>query len=145
VNSAFAPFQHLYETRRGHPERLYDAMLALAGSLTTFSTQVHPRDLPLYSHDDLSGCFTAVDEKIRFLLDTVVPANFVSLPLKQVQPHIYATSLADDKYLQNTRMYLAVSADMNEADLISKTPYLIKICSASHIEHLVRQALPVCR
>jgi type VI secretion system protein ImpJ len=50
--------------------------------------------------------------------------------------------LADDKYLHNTRMYLAVSAEMNEADLISKTPYLIKICSASHIEHLVRQALP---
>jgi type VI secretion system protein ImpJ len=142
VNSAFPIFQHLYETRRGHPERLYQAMLDLAGSLTTFSTQVHPRDLPQYTHDDLSGCFTVLDEKIRFLLDTVVPANFVSLPLKLVQPHIYATSLADDKYLQNTRMYLAVTADMNLADLISKTPYLIKVCSASHIEHLVRHALP---
>jgi type VI secretion system protein ImpJ len=31
---------------------------------------------------------------------------------------------------------------MNEADLISKTPYLMKVCSANHIEHLVRQALP---
>lgn len=142
VNSAFPVFQHLYETRRGHPERLYSAMLALAGSLTTFSTQVHPRDLPKYDHDDLSGCFTVLDEKIRFLLDTVVPSNFISLPLKLVQPHIYATSLADDKYFQNTRMYLAVSAEMNEAELIAKTPYLIKICSANHIEHLVRQALP---
>jgi type VI secretion system protein ImpJ len=117
-------------------------MLALAGSLTTFSTQVHPRDLPAYDHDDLSGCFTVLDEKIRFLLDTAVPANFVSLPLKLVQPQIYATSLADDKYFQNTRMYLAISAEMNEAELIGKTPYLIKLCSASHIEHLVRQALP---
>ena len=31
---------------------------------------------------------------------------------------------------------------MNQGDLIGKTPYLIKVCSASHIEHLVRQALP---
>jgi type VI secretion system protein ImpJ len=31
---------------------------------------------------------------------------------------------------------------MNQADLIVKTPQLVKVCSASHIEHLVRQALP---
>jgi len=72
----------------------------------------------------------------------VIPSNFVSLPLKLVQPSIYATALADDKYLRNTRMYLAVRAEMNEADIISKTPYLVKVCSANHIEHLVRQALP---
>lgn len=142
VNSALPVLQHLQEARLTHPERLYGAMLSLAGSLTTFSTQVHPRDMPLYDHENLQGCFAELDEKIRLLLDTVVPANFVSLPLQLVQPHIYAAALADDKYLHNTRMYLAVSADMNEADLIGKTPYLIKLCSASHIEHLVRQALP---
>jgi type VI secretion system protein ImpJ len=31
---------------------------------------------------------------------------------------------------------------MNEADLLNKAPQLIKVCSATHIEHLVRQALP---
>ena len=66
----------------------------------------------------------------------------MSLPLKLVQPSIYATALADDKYFTGTRMYLAISAEMNEAELIAKTPNLVKICSASHIEHLVRQALP---
>jgi type VI secretion system protein ImpJ len=142
INSNFPVMQHLFETRRGHPERLFAAMLSLAGSLTTFSTQVHPRDLPKYNHDRLSECFTDLDEKVRFLLETVVPSNFVSLPLKLVQPSIYATSINDDKYLANTKMYLAVSAEMNEADLIAKTPYLIKVCSANHIEHLVRQALP---
>ena len=34
-----------------------------------------------------------------------MPTNFVSLPLKLVQPSIYATSIADDKYLHNTRLY----------------------------------------
>jgi type VI secretion system protein ImpJ len=142
VNSNFPVLQHIYETRRGHPERLYAAMLDLAGSLTTFSTQVHPRDLPKYHHDKLSECFTELDEKVRMLLETVVPSNFVSLPLKLVQPHIYATPIPEDRYLHNTRLFLAMSADLGEGDLISKVPYLVKVCSASHIEHLVRQALP---
>src|SRR5215471_12932487 len=142
INSHFPVFRHLFETSGGHPESLFSAMLALAGCLTTFSLKIHPRDLPQYDHNDLGGCFTSLDEKLRLLLETVVPSNFVSLPLKFAQPSIYATALADDKYLVNTRMYLAITAEMSQAELIGKAPYLIKICSANHIEHLVRQALP---
>jgi type VI secretion system protein ImpJ len=142
INSHFPLLQHIFDTSRGHPEQLYSAMLSLAGSLTTFSNQVHPRDLPKYKHDSLSECFSELDEKLRYLLETVVPSNFVSLPLKLIQPSIYATSISDDKYLQNTRMYLAISAEMTEAELIARTPYLIKLCSINHIEHLVKQALP---
>ena len=83
-----------------------------------------------------------LDEKLRLLLETVVPSNFVSLPLKLIQPSIYATALSEDKYLANTKMYLAIGAATNEGDLIAKTPYLVKLCSTNHIEHLVRQALP---
>jgi len=82
------------------------------------------------------------DEKLRLLLETVVPSNFVSCPWSKCSHPFTLASLADDKYLADTRMYLAISAEMSQAELIGKTPYLIKICSASHIEHLVRQALP---
>lgn len=142
VNLHFPELQHLFETRHGHPERLYQAMLSLAGCLTTFSNKVHPRDLLAYRHDDLAGCFGPLDETVRNLLETVISSNFVSLPLKLVQPSIYATALDNDKYLSGTRLYLALAADMNQADLIAKAPYLLKVCSANHIEHLVRQALP---
>jgi type VI secretion system protein ImpJ len=142
VNSHFPELNHLYETRRGHPEHLFAAMLSLAGCLTTFSPAISPRDLPAYAHDSLSECFGSLDEIVRTLLETVIPSNCVSLPLKQVQPSILATALADDRYLSGTRLYLAVAADMNHADLIAKVPSLLKVCSANHIEHLVRQALP---
>ena len=142
INTAFPTFRHLFETRCGHPEALFSAMLSLAGALTTFSVDIHPRDLPAYDHDDLGRCFTALDEKLRLLLETVVPSNFVSLPLKLVQPSIYATSLDNEKYLVDTKMYLAVSAEASQAEIVNKTPPLVKVCSASHIEHLVRQALP---
>jgi len=142
VNTAFPHFRHLFETRGGHPEELYAAMLSLAGSLTTFSAKVHPRDLPAYDHDNLGACFAELDEKLRLLLDTVVASNVVSLPLKLLKPSIYATSLDHDKYLVNTKMYLAIGAETSQAEIVGKTPNLVKICSASHIEHLVRQALP---
>lgn len=142
INSYFPRINHIFESKHSHPEQLFSAMLALTGALTTFSRDIQPRDLPKYDHDDLATCFHDLDEKLRRLLETVVPSNFVSLALKLVQPSIYGTALAEDKYLSGTTMYLAVSAEMNMADLIARTPQLIKICSANHIEHLVRQALP---
>ncbi len=142
INTHLPLLRHLFEVRRGHPEGLFATMLALAGALTTFSLAIHPRDLPQYDHDNLSDCLGALNDKLQELLETVVPANFVALPLKPVEPSIYATAIDDDKYLVNTKMYLAVSAEMGEAELISKAPRLIKVCSATHIEHLVKQALP---
>lgn len=141
INSFLPKFRHIFETRGGHPEVLYVAMLELAGTLTTFSLKIQPRDLPPYDHDNLGVCFTDLDEKLRLLLETVVPSNFVSLPLKQVQTSIYATSIDRDDYLKNTKMYLAISAESTQADLIARVPGLVKICSADYIEHLVQRAL----
>jgi type VI secretion system protein ImpJ len=142
INSSFPRINHIFETQHSHPEQLFSAMLGLAGALTTFSRDIHPRDLPKYDHDNLADSFRELDQKLRILLETVVPSNFVSLTLKLIQPSIYGAALDDDKYLNRTTMYLAVSADMNQADLIGKVPPLLKICSANHIEHLVRHALP---
>lgn len=142
VNNYLPVLRHLFEIRHGHPEALFSVMLSLAGALTTFSLKIHPRDLPAYDHEELGKCFHDLDEMLRLLLETVVPANFVSLPLKAVQPSIYATAISEDRYLVNTRMYLAVSSTIKKDDLIGKAPQLIKVCSADHIEHLVRHALP---
>ncbi len=141
-NSFFPVLRHLHETRRGHPEVLFHEFTALAGALTTFSLKIQPRDLPLYDHEDLGACFTILDETLRELLETVVPSNFVTLPLKLAQPSIYATTIDEDKYLIGTKMYLAVNAEMSEPEIATKVPQLVKICSATQIEQLVRQALP---
>src|SRR5579875_421968 len=141
VNTFLPALRHIFEVRRGHPEILFSTMNSLAGALTTFSTTIQPRDLPLYDHRDLGPRITDLDAKIRHLLETVIPSNFVSLPLRQTAEAIYATSIDDDKYLQNTKMYLAVYAEMPEAQIIEKAPRLINPCSANHIDHLVRSAL----
>lgn len=142
VNTWLPVFRHLYESPGRHPEALFSAMSGLAGALTAFSGKIQPRDLPRYDHENLGACFTDLDEKLRLLLETVVPSHFVALPLKLVQPNIYAASLDREDYLKNTRMYLAVSADLGQAELISRTPHLVKMCSADLIDHLVQRALP---
>ena len=43
---------------------------------------------------------------------------------------------------QVIKVYVNDNQQVNQGDLIGKTPHLVKVCSASHIEHLVRQALP---
>jgi type VI secretion system protein ImpJ len=141
MNSHFPLIRHLFETRHGHPEEMFSTLTSLAGSLTTFSTMLQPADLPVYDHEHLGPCFTDLDQKLRRLLETVVPSNFVSLPLKPVQPFIYGTSIPDDAYLHG-KLYLAISAQMPEASLIQKGPELIKLCSATHLDHLIRHALP---
>ena len=142
VNSSFPVFSHIFEAKQIHPEELYSALVSLAGSLTTFSPKLRPRDLPLYDHDNLGPILAELDEKLRSLLQTVVPTNLISLPLTLTQPSIYATALAEDKYLADTRMYLAVSAEASENFVIQKVPQIVKVCSATHIDHLVKNALP---
>lgn len=142
VNTYLPQVRHIFETRHGHPEVMFNIMNAIAGALTTFSTKILPRDLPLYDHRDLGPRFTDLDDKLRYLLETVIPSNFVALPLKLSSPSIYATPINEDKYLQNTKMYLAINAEMPEGELIAKATDLIKTCSANHVEHLVRNALP---
>jgi type VI secretion system protein ImpJ len=142
VNSYLPQVRHLFETRRGHPAELFSLMLTLAGALTTFSASAHPRDLPTYEHTDLSKCFTTLDEQLANLLDTVVPSNYVSLPLKSVRPTVYAVALDREEYLRATGWYLAVSADMPPQDVARNAPRLLKLSSSENIETLIRQAVP---
>jgi type VI secretion system protein ImpJ len=142
VNSHIPVLSHLLQGQRCHPEELFSALTALGASLTTFSSTIRPRDLPLYDHPELSKVFSDLDQKLRLLLETVVPTNVVSLPLKHVKNTIYATAIDQDKYLNNTRMYLAISTETSEESIIRKVPQLVKVCSATHIEQLISNALP---
>jgi type VI secretion system protein ImpJ len=142
VNSHLVNIRHIYETRRGHPSCLFQAMLELTGALTTFSTAVKPADLPGYKHGNLSGSFTRLDEMLRELLETVVPANHVTLPLQETEPSIHATALDQDRYLAGLEMYLAISSQLKVDEILKRVPQLFKVTSADRIDVLIKRALP---
>ncbi len=142
VNTHLPVLRHLYETRRGHPAQLFAAMSALAGALTTFSAKVHPRTLPAYTHAAAGPALTELDEIIRDLLETVVPANHVALPLRQTEPFVYATAVDQDRYLAAPQIYLAVNAGVRPDEVARRAPGLVKVSSGDQLERLIRQALP---
>lgn len=141
VNTHLPALRHLYETRRGHPSELFSAMSALAGALTTFSTVVHPRSIPAYDHANLADCFTRLDAMLRELLETVVPSNFVALPLRVEQPLVHAVALDEDRFFTAPQLYLAVSSTVKVADVIRQVPQLVKVSSGDRITHLIRHAM----
>ncbi|MHB1223656.1 MAG: type VI secretion system baseplate subunit TssK [Gemmatimonadaceae bacterium] len=143
VNTHLPGLRHIYETGRAHPAVAYQAMAALAGALTTFSTRLHPREIPLYDHAAPGPVFTELDSMLRELLETVVPTNVVSLPLRRLsgQSTIHATALDDDRYLAAPQLFLAVSAGLPPHELAQRVPHAIKVSAADSLDRLIRQAL----
>lgn len=142
VNSALAPLRDLYAGRHAHPEQLFVQMLRLAGALCTFAIDSHPRDLPLYNHTDLSGCFGALDHHIRTNLETVVPTNVVSIPLQKSANYFYDGEIKDPRCLARARWIFAIRSATGEVEIIAKTPQIVKICSKLFVPKLVERALP---
>lgn len=142
VNTYLPVIRHLFEVKRGHPAELFETMLALAGALTTFSTSVDSRSMPSYDHLDLRGAFTSLDEVVRHLLETVVPTNYVSIPLRLIDAPVYAAAIDQDRYLEAPQVYLAISAELDQVELIEKTRELLKISSHDRLDHLYKRGLP---
>jgi type VI secretion system protein ImpJ len=141
INSHLPVLNDFYRSPRVHPETIFTEILSLGGALTTFSHQIDPISFPRYAHDDLGSCVLQLEALILKLLNTVIPSRFVALPLTSTRDSIYVTEIDKDDYLSGTA-YLAIAADISASELIARTPALLKACSATHLETLIRQALP---
>jgi type VI secretion system protein ImpJ len=142
VNSYLPELKHIWRVRQGHPEPAYVAMLRLAGALSTFSLESRPENLPDYDHNDLGRCFTQLDDRIRDMMETVIPSKFVTIPLTPRDRFVWGGTVTEDQHLRNSQLFLAVSARMGVDDLIKKVPQLVKVSGQDDIQRLVLNALP---
>jgi type VI secretion system protein ImpJ len=142
VNESLSVLRHLSVSERGHPEQLYLEMSRLAGALCTFGLDSHPETLPPYNHDDLEKCFGPLNQHIRAHLELVVPSNCVLIPLVLAGRNFRNGDVLDQRCLDRARWILAVRADTGEAEIIAKTPRLVKVCSKDLLPELVKTALP---
>jgi len=141
VNSALAPLRHLWITKRGHPEEVFTELSRLAGALCTFALDSHPRSLPLYDHEQLSECFDALDRHIRTHLEIMVPTNCVAIPLTKTNDYTYEGDISDTRCLGRARWFLGIRSNLGEAEVITRTPQLVKVCSAKFVGELVKRAI----
>jgi type VI secretion system protein ImpJ len=142
VNSSLAVLRHLCLSERGHPEQLYLELARLAGALCTFGLSSNPQSLPLYNHDDLTGCFHALDSHIRAHLELVLPSNCISVSLQQSDRYYYEGEIKDERCLGRSQWILAVRSEMGELELIMRSQKLIKFCSGPLLREVVKTALP---
>lgn len=142
LNNSTAPLRHLFHAKRGHPEELYTELARLAGALCTFALDADPRTIPPYDHDQPDQCFGLLDARIRGHLETVMPTNCLSIPLRPAGNYLWSGEIGDQRVLGRSNWIFAIHSGMPEVDLISKTPTLIKICSQQFVPELVRRALP---
>jgi type VI secretion system protein ImpJ len=142
VNSSLASLRHLYLSKQNHPEELYREMLRLAGALCTFGLESSAANLPIYDHSNLESCFFALDSHIREHLELLTPSNAVSVSLKPAERYFWEADLKDTRLFGPSRWFFSIAANIGEAELISGTPALVKICSARFVPELVKRALP---
>jgi type VI secretion system protein ImpJ len=142
INSAMAPLRHLYLTKRGHPDELYQEMLRLGGALCTFALESHPRSMPLYDHNRLTDCFSDLDYHIRRHLEIIIPTQYIEIPLTKRAEYFYEAEITDQRALNKTRWLFGVKSEIGEAPVIANTPRLVKLCSKEFVPRLVQQALP---
>jgi type VI secretion system protein ImpJ len=117
-------------------------MSRLGGALCTFGLNSHPQELPGYDHDDLEKCFSALNSHIRAHLELVVPSNCVQIPLTLSGKNFRNGDVSDQRCLDRARWVLAVRANTGEAEVITKTPRVVKVCSKDLLPELVKTALP---
>jgi type VI secretion system protein ImpJ len=142
VNASAGTLRHFLLTKHVHPQELFREMSRLAGALCTFGLEVHPRSLPTYDHRDAGACFGALDEHIRRHLDIVVPPPAISIALLPGETCFYYGDVLDERCIGPSQWLLEIRSPMGEADLITQTPRLVKVCSGRFIDRLVKAAVP---
>ncbi|MGE0012182.1 MAG: type VI secretion system baseplate subunit TssK [Azoarcus sp.] len=141
VCAAFAALSHLRHAPLLHPERLFQELLRLGGSLMTFSRQYQLSDLPTYDHASPGPSFVRIDEILRTLLQTVISARYFTIALTETKPAFHVGRLDSGKLTPESGLYLAVRANQPLSEIIESVPLRMKIGAPDDVEKLVLSAL----
>ncbi len=142
INSSLGPLRHMFASQCAHPAELFSELLRLGGALCTFALDSHPQNLPLYQHLSLDKCFAEIERHIRTHLELLAPSNCIPIPLHSPVNYFYEGEVTDQRCLDRARWILAVHSAIGDAELITRTVQLVKVCSAQFVPQLVKRALP---
>jgi type VI secretion system protein ImpJ len=142
ASAGYAALAHYLHHRDLHPERLYGALLELAGGLMTYSRSYRLEDLPSYVHADPGPPFARLDGIIRDLLDTVISSRYFTIALHRDRPSYYHGALDSGRINLQTTLYLAVAADMPALRLVEAVPLQFKVGAPEDVDKFVLSALP---
>ena len=141
-NSAFAALSHLFRHPGLPPERLFQELARVAGSLMTFSKAYTLADLPVYQHSAPEAGFATLFRIIRELLDTVISERYFSIALTEVKPSFHLGRIDSQRIDAHAAFYLGVAADLPGPELIQSVPTRFKVGAPDDVDKCVLSALP---
>ena len=141
ANAAFATLSHLFRHPGLPPERLFEELLRLAGSLMTFSKAYALSDLPQYEHKAPQSGFETLFSMIRELLDTVISERYFAIALNEVKPSFHLGRIDSQRIDERTALYLAASADIPGPELIQTVPVRFKVGAPDDVDKCILSAL----
>lgn len=141
LNSHIPHLLHFLTDGKVHPEVVFLRLAELAAELCTLTTGDHPRDLPRYLHEDMTGCVARMEQELRRLLAGVIPNRCIQVPLQKPSETMFAAEIADASLLEG-QFFLAVLADIDEQKLSAEFPAKAKITSRGLVQQLLMRAVP---
>ncbi|HEY2730661.1 MAG TPA: type VI secretion system baseplate subunit TssK [Polyangia bacterium] len=140
INTAIPVLTHAATNGELPPVQLYLLCAQVAGQLATFSADVDPSQLPVYTHTDLRKTFEELFARVTYLLRGVREA-YLTVPL-EISQGVHVGKLEDDRLLRASHFLLAVRSEMPEEQLTQRLPGLCKIASRGQLPQILRAASP---
>jgi type VI secretion system protein ImpJ len=139
LSSVIPELNHLLDTARTHPEEAYLALVRLAGTLTCFSAEMEPIELPKFNYLELGEAFESLFAIILRLVSGGTERAYTEIALEHRPDGMFIGRIAEPK-LVGQEFFIAVKANMAEALVRERAPGVLKLAGWSHIYDVVKHA-----
>lgn len=142
LNSIYPELAHLAKHPERHPEDLYRLLSRLLGMLYTFRMDESVSDIEAYNHLDLYGTFNRLEDKIRSLLDEVIPSPVIEINLERFKTTQWKGQIFDHRITEQAEFYLSAHSDaVSFIELQKQLPLISKIGAPDDVERVINTAV----
>lgn len=139
---------HLNETGRIHPWRVYGMLRRLVAELSTFSLDVDvlgydergQRLLPAYDHEDLNACFSAANDLIVRIIDTIGAGPELLLTMRK-EPPFFKVELPERVLDGGRRFWLVLTTESDSDWVMESASKLLKLSPSSGMTTILAKAV----
>ncbi|MDO5603699.1 MAG: type VI secretion system baseplate subunit TssK [Paracoccus sp. (in: a-proteobacteria)] len=141
LNRSIGHLRHMSRAAAVHPERLYCALVSLAGELSTFDGNRLAPDYAAYDHDDPKASFGPVVADIQRLLARDM-GRAIRLPLRQVRQNSYLAEVPDRNLFREATFVVEVESAKPLGQVQAQFPELCKVGPNTRMAEIVNNNLP---
>jgi type VI secretion system protein ImpJ len=143
LNRTIPVLRHLRGSAYVHPERLYVALIALAGELATFTTtDRRARTYPNYDHNNLEAVFEPVLRDLQDFLSARLGRRAIRLEIIERADNAFVSPIRDRSLFRNASFVLEVAARLPLTEIQRQFPNLFKLGPNTKMNEIVHAHLP---